>query len=79
MAVDTAQKRAAALGVCVPTAPLLVPNGAINTRAERSQLTGVYEPSSGGGGGSPGTVSAGAAGPLPAAWAAQRRRRRRQD
>lgn len=48
MAIDTTQKRAAALGVCVPTVALVVPSGGITSAVLRAQTANAYLPDSGG-------------------------------
>ena len=49
MAIDTAQKRAAALGVCTPTVALVIPSGGVTTAVLRTQVAGGYLPEGGGG------------------------------
>lgn len=51
MAIDTAQKRAAAVGARSLFRPLVLPSGGIGTAVLRAQVVGLYIPTSGGGGG----------------------------
>lgn len=48
MAIDTAQKRAAALGEGIPRPELLVPSGGISSAVLRAQVAGDYLPAGGG-------------------------------